>query len=143
MAVSVKSKIRLGTFFLFLLILLLGGSGILFLNYLKEDAKVVLQDNYESLNYGHTMQSRLDSLHYNYPEYVGRFENALVFQEHNITEPGEGVATQTLRFYFNRIKQGDTSFQTIQAIRQQLQKILQLNMAAIQVKNIKAQKTAE
>src|SRR2546421_2896039 len=143
MAVSVKSKIRLGTTFLFLLILLLGGAGIYYLSRLQNDARDVLKDNYISLNYVHTMQRQLDSLPYDHNKSVDQFEKALTQQEHNITEPGEAVATQSLRDYFNKIKDGDTSGQTVEKIRNELHKVLELNMAAIQTKNAKAQKTAE
>ena len=51
MALSVKNKIWLGTLFLFLLLLLTGGVGIYYIVQLKDQAKAVLQDNYESLSY--------------------------------------------------------------------------------------------
>ena len=46
MASTVKQKIRLGTLFLFLLLLLSGGVGIYHLIRLKDDAKEILKDNF-------------------------------------------------------------------------------------------------
>ena len=59
MALSVKKKIWLGTLFLFLLLLVTGGVGIYYMAKLKTEGKNVLQDNYESLSYCHTMQQQL------------------------------------------------------------------------------------
>src|SRR5258708_31460994 len=109
MATSVKNKIRLGTLFLFLLLLLSGGLGIYNLVRLKNDEKMILKDNYESLDYCHIMQRQLDSLNINYPIALQKFEDALKKEENNITEPGEKDATVSLRSEFNKLKAGDTS----------------------------------
>src|ERR1700745_2681402 len=109
MATSVKNKIRLGTLFLFLLLLLSGGLGIYNLVRLKNDAKMILEDNYESLGYCHVMQRQLDSLAINRRVALETFENALKKQEGNITEPGEDSATHIARAEFNKLKNGDTS----------------------------------
>ncbi|HEV7621520.1 MAG TPA: histidine kinase dimerization/phospho-acceptor domain-containing protein, partial [Flavisolibacter sp.] len=143
MAISVKSKIRLGTFFLFLLMLLLGGAGIFFLMRLKSDAKAVLEDNYESLAYSLDMQKQLDSTSYNFNKSIYQFERDLQAQEHNITEQGENTATKILRSNFDKFKAGDTSVKTKELIRNQLNQILGLNLKAIQQKNTRALTTAE
>ena len=59
MPLNIKSKIRLGTFFLFLMLILTGGLGICALVLLKNDARKILNDNYESLDYAHAMQEAL------------------------------------------------------------------------------------
>ena len=51
MAVTVKNKIRLGTVFLFILLILLGGPSIFFLVRLKNDANKIIKNNYETLTY--------------------------------------------------------------------------------------------
>jgi hypothetical protein len=86
---SVKNKIWLGTFFLFLLLLLSGGVNIYYTIKIKNDAKAVLQDNYETLSYAHTMQAQLDSLPVKYDAAVKAFDSVLRLQERNVTEPGE------------------------------------------------------
>jgi len=143
MATSVKNKIRLGTLFLFLLLLLSGGLGIYNLARLKNDAKLVLEDNYESLDYCHMMQRQLDSLNINRTIALQKFEEALHKQEDNITEPGENAATSDLRSEFNKLKTGDTSSFIIKDIHQQLHFILNANMNAIQRKNSKTEAKAD
>lgn len=143
MAVSVKKKIWLGTFFLFLLLLVTGGVGIYFMAQLKTEGKNILKDNYESLSYCHTMQQQLDSVTVNYAQSIQNFDSALQHQENNITEPGEREATHVLRSHFNKLTSGDTTKQNLQSIDQQLQFILSANMKAIQNKSSIAKKTAD
>lgn len=143
MALSVKHKIWTGTIFLFVLLLLTGGAGIYFTTTLRQDAKVIIKDNYETVEYCHTMQQQLDSLDIHYAKSVSNFEHALVLQEHNITEPGEYEATHALRAEFDSLKAGDTSRHNMLAINRDIQTVMYLNMSAIQHKNNRAQKTAE
>ncbi len=97
MALSVKKKIWLGTLFLFLLLILTGGVSIYYMAKLKSEGKKVLQDNYETLSYCHTMQHQLNNITGNFVQSVKIFEDALTLQENNITEPGEDTATTNLR----------------------------------------------
>ncbi|MEJ7678451.1 MAG: HAMP domain-containing protein [Segetibacter sp.] len=143
MPLNVKNKIRLGTLFLFLLLLLTGGIGIYFMVKLKAEAKAVLKDNYESLSYCHTMQQQLNKLETDYQQSIRKFEEALQKQQDNITEKGEGKATADLKMYFNKIKSGDTTKQNMQFIQNKIQYILTLNMNALGNKNTKAQETAD
>ena len=143
MALSVRRKIWLGTTFLFALLLLTGGAGIYFTYTLKQEAKAVLQDNYESVSYCHQMQQQLDSMLYNHPASLQKMEKALHLQEHNITEPGELQATSQLRYDFDLLKTGDSSTPHVLEIQEDLQRVIALNMLAIQHKNDKARHTAE
>lgn len=143
MALNVKKKIWLGTLFLFLLLLLTGGVGIYYMAKLKAEGKNVLQDNYESLSYCHTMQQQLNTVTGNYAPSIKKFEDALKHQEANVTEPGEREATNNLIGDFTKLKSGDTSRHNLQSIEHQIQSILFLNMQAIQKKSRKAEKTAE
>jgi len=143
MATSVKNKIRLGTLFLFLLLLLSGGLGIYNLVRLKNDAKMILQNNYESLDYCHIMQRKLDSFNIDRPDAMRNFEDALRKQENNITEQGEHDATATLRSDFEKLKKGDTSTPLIRDMHKQLHFILNANMIAIERKNARTETKAE
>lgn len=143
MAISVKSKIQLGTLFLFLLLLLTGGAGIYSTVVLKDEAKNLLKDNYESIYYCHVMQQQLDSLKFNYTQAVAKFESSLRRQEGNVTERGEFEATRILRSNFYHLKAGDTSRQNLLSIETELQRILSLNMGAVQKKNENVQRRAE
>ena len=143
MALSVKNKIRLGTLFLFFLLLLSGGFGIFNLVRLKNDAKMILEDNYESLGYCHVMQRQLDSLSINRQVALQTFDDVLKKQEGNITEPGEDTATHIVRAEFNKLKKGDTSSNIINSIRRQLHFILTANMDAIERKNSRTEAKAD
>ena len=143
MKLNVKNKIWLGTLFLFLLLLLTGGVSIYYTVKIKSESKNILQDNYETLSYCHTMQQRLINLGENYDQSIKQFDSALSKQEKNITEPGEETTTNKVRILFTKLKSGDTTRQTIRSIEAELQTILDLNMNAIQVKNTKAVNTAD
>lgn len=143
MAFSVKQKIWMGTLFLFLLLLITGGVDIFYMAKLKIEGKDVLQDNYESLSYCHTMQQQLNNVEADYFHSVKKFDNALKLQENNITEPGEIKATSQLRSDFSILRPGDTSKQNFKRIQEDIQLILTLNMQAIQQKSTMAQKTAD
>lgn len=143
MAITVKKKIWLGTLFLFCLLILTAGASIYYMAKLKKDADNVLRDNYESFAYCHNMQQSLSELEAGLAGASAvDLENNLKKQEANVTEPGEHQATASLRLYFNRIKNGDTTGSNFRLAEQQLQQILKLNMKAIQNKNNVAHKTA-
>ncbi|MFI5188244.1 MAG: HAMP domain-containing protein, partial [Chitinophagales bacterium] len=143
MATSVKNKIRLGTVFLFILLLLSGGFGIYNLVRLKNAAQTILKDNYESLDYCDIMQRQLDSLDINRTAALQKFEDALTKEENNITEPGEGEASAILRSHLNKLKASNASDSVIKSIHHQLHLILTANMSAIQRKNLRTETRAE
>ncbi len=141
MANTVKKKIRLGTLFLFLLLLISCGVGMYHLLRLKNDANLILKNNYESLNHCHVMQKWLDSSAFGVPQSYASFDSVLRLQEANITEPGELEATQAIRKNFDILRQGAHT-SSKQNIRSGIQRVLELNMLAIDVKNVKATATA-
>jgi NtrC-family two-component system sensor histidine kinase KinB len=143
MALTVKKKIWYGTFFLFCLLILTGGTGIYYMAKLKNGARIVLKNNYESLAYCHNMQQALNDMEAGNKSANDSFEINLQKQESNVTEPGEKGITASLRSSFNKIKTGDTVKQNFGIAETELQKILQLNMNAIHNKNTTAQKTAD
>src|ERR1017187_5282748 len=104
MALGIKSKIRLGTFFLFFLLILSGGTSIFYFSLLKNDAEIILKANYESLGYCHAMQQQLDNLKNDPGAAIKTFEENLEKQENNITEKGEKEATTNLRLHFEKLK---------------------------------------
>ena len=137
---SVKNKIRLGTIFLFLLVLASGGFSIYFLTQLKSQSQNVLKSNYETIQFCHNMQKALDSIKDNKKNFIDSFDTELKKQETNITEPGETEATGNLHLFFNKLKAGNTTKLNYDQISYQLQHILLLNMVAIKNKNDKAEK---
>lgn len=138
---SVKNKIRWGTAFLFLLTVLSGGVGIYYLVHLRINSKDILKANYESVQYAHNMQQSLDSMAASNTAFLDTFKRNLKLQEANITEPGEKDATAVLQLSFEKLSTGDST--AASAIRSSLQKILYLNMQAIQTKYADSEKAAE
>lgn len=143
MATQVKTKIWLGTSFLFILLLLTGGISIFYIIKIKNDAKNILKDNYATLYYCHTMQGQLSSI----DSWAGKswtiFKSALIDQEHNITEPGEYEATYKVQQLFDELAGGDTSKKVVTSINSELQTILAANMRAIEKKNNQAMHAAD
>lgn len=140
MATTVKSKIRLGTLFLFLLTLLSCGIGIFHLVRLKNDTNRIVKNNYESLDYCHQLQRILDSNYIDRHRSLFLFDSTLKLQEVNITEVGEKEATGEIRRAFENYEKGDERVED--QIRSGIQHVLTLNMGAIEQKNEKAANTA-
>ncbi|MBP7557636.1 MAG: HAMP domain-containing protein [Chitinophagaceae bacterium] len=140
MITSVRNKIRLGSFFLFLLVLLSCGVGVYNLVRLKNDATLILKNNYESLDYCHTLQQLLDtSLPGGRP--LAAMDSVLQLQERNVTEPGEQEATRSIRDQLEALRTGSDTV-AVTAMRASIQQVLRLNMQAIETKNNRATATA-
>lgn len=137
-----KTKLTLGIGFLFLVIVVFGVLGIISIHRLKNDADRVLKNNYETLVYNNNMLKSLEHLSSDSLA-LRLFENNLVLQEKNITEPGEKEGTHLVRQYFEqlRINRNDASAQA--GIRQSIQLINDLNQEAILRKNQHARESAE
>ncbi len=140
---TVKQKIRWGTLFLFLLLLLLGGTGIFYIVRLKNDSGIILRNNYESLDYCHQMQKALDSVSQYPPAYLQQFDGALDLQEKNITETAEISPSKKIRALFEKLRTGDHSPTLPNEIRANLQIVINANMVAIESKSNRASATAE
>jgi PAS domain S-box-containing protein len=111
---SIKSKISLGVIFLFLIILLLSISGILFINQLAQKSKGTIVDNYSTVDYTMKMINSLnivndfnlkaiqnhiilDSIESkNFIESKNTFEANLKLEMKNITEGNEGEFVKRL-----------------------------------------------
>ena len=137
---KIKTKLTLGVGLLFLMILLLSAIGEIYINALKSDTENILVDNYNSLVYANKM---LASLEENSSKSLQKFDENLKLQEQNISEVGEKEATQSLRVYYNQYLQAEANSKNQQFIRQDIFKIIDLNMQAIQRKSEFAKKTAE
>ncbi|MEO6914659.1 MAG: hypothetical protein ABI151_02580 [Chitinophagaceae bacterium] len=99
---SVKSKIRAGSAFLFLLVMISGGVSLYFIVKFRLESKNLLQANYKSIEYAHIMQRQLDSIENGSQRFVDSFAIALSRQEKNITENGEMETTRGLRNAFQQ-----------------------------------------
>ncbi|MDX1942277.1 MAG: ATP-binding protein [Saprospiraceae bacterium] len=144
MQLNLKQKITVGILFLFFLLLLTGGVCIYYLVQLRNDARIILKDNYESLEFCHGMLRQLDSLAISPQAAISKFDAFLQKQEVNITESGEKEATAAVRNDFNKLQNNQfQNYTLIDSIQEDIQLILQLNMIAIERKNEQAEATAD
>ncbi|RZL23012.1 MAG: HAMP domain-containing protein, partial [Pedobacter sp.] len=145
---KIKTKLRLGFGFLFLVVISFGGISLYHINQISERSKVILKDNYKSLMYVNEMRTALDNENGNINlNNNSAFDKALKLEEKNVTETGEKNAVIALRNAFTAIKsQNISSAQKNEAmtqIRLQLRNIDELNMNAIVRKNDNATKATE
>lgn len=135
---KVKNKLRLGFGFLFVVVLFFGAVSWFYINQVAGNAKVILKDNYESLNYCREMRSLLDnSMTPLTPERVNRFNSLLAKEEHNLTEKGEKQAVDSLKkafLVFQSAIIADVD-QPQRNVRKFLQQVEVINMEAIVRKN--------
>ncbi|WP_245975222.1 sensor histidine kinase [Deminuibacter soli] len=132
----------LGLVFLFIVILSFGIMGIVYINLLSKDARLILKDNHITLEYCNNMLKSLESVSRDTGA-VTVFEHNLSMQEKNETEVGERNATIELRKNFDRLKAspGDSTY--AHNIRNAIYRIQDLNQLAILRKNKTASATAE
>jgi len=137
---KIKTKLRLGFGFLFIVVLFFGATAIYYIQEISKNAKVILKDNYETLSYTREMRTLLDENSLPLTAAVAaQFNQQLVKEERNITEKGEHEAVVKLRTAFNKLGQTGLSAGRQQAaereVRSHLRQIELLNMQAIVRKN--------
>ena len=138
---KIKDKLILGLGSLFLLILLIIGLSVFYVNRLSDDTKNILVANYNSLAYSREMLLTLDENILS-PDVSQRFEQSLRKQEANVTEIGEREATQKLRIDYENIRNNSKDTSLYITIRKDLADVMMLNMEAIQRKSDIANKTS-
>jgi len=145
---KIKTKLRLGFGFLFVVVLFFGAISLFYMNKISVSSKVILKDNYETLSFTRKMRTILDVNNLPLPAAVQeQFALLLVQEGENITEPGEGVAVANLNAAYQDIVKPEATHASRQAAvskaRLQLSVIDQLNMNAIVRKNAAAQAAVE
>lgn len=143
MAVKLKTKVALGGIFLFTLLILVGAVSFYYFNRITAEAREIVQNNYETLNYSREMLKEMDQLEKDSILAVKNFEANLQLQEKNITEPGEKELTESLRSNFNALKQRISADSFRSLIREDINGIMLLNLQAIDKKNQAAKASAE
>ena len=133
---KVKTKLRLGFGFLFVVVLFFGATALFYIRDISENSKVILKNNYESLSFAREMRTVLDENDLPFSaSAASKFDGYLKSQEHNITEPGEVQPTKELRKAFDELKttaaNGTEQQQLSRNIRHKLREIERLNMEAI------------
>ncbi|MBN1822493.1 MAG: HAMP domain-containing protein [Prolixibacteraceae bacterium] len=139
---KIKSKLILGLGALFSLIIFLSILGILKINSLSKATENILVDNYRTLEYARDMLKALDKIHAD-EKAIDIFKDNLTKQQNNITEIGETELTDSLAAHFIKLIQNQSDTLAPFEIRNDLNRIVHLNMAAIQEKSAIAQKKAK
>ncbi|WP_293789023.1 ATP-binding protein [uncultured Pedobacter sp.] len=143
---KIKTKLRLGFGFLFIIVLSFGLIALFFLNELSDKSKVILKDNYKSLKYVAAMRNVIDQNAFPLsPTQLTTFTENLKNEGLNITEPGEKAAFRKLEIAFNALngsKPSTVNERNIKNLRVALQNIEQVNMKAIYDKNELANETS-
>lgn len=137
---KIKTKVTFGVFFLFSLILTLGGLGIYYLNMLSTHSQNILVANYESLEFTKHIIEDCDKLKTDSISALSSIEKNLEKQELNVTESGEQVLTRALRSEFEKLKTNGIVDTTIVNLRKLALSIQDLNMKAIVLKSSITQK---
>ncbi|HYK76926.1 MAG TPA: PAS domain-containing protein [Daejeonella sp.] len=144
---KIKTKLRLGFTFLFVVYIFLGGLAIWYIHELSKASNQILKNNYYTLQY---MQSLLKHLGDNEQVMSAKdlqdFDRSLRLEESNITEAGEGKAVKQIRNSFTALKLAGTDklrFASIKSsIRSNIFTVMQLNNATIIQKDYKAKQLA-
>lgn len=139
---SIKTKVTLGVLFLFAMIIVIGGTGLYYLDSLSRDSENILTDNYETLEYTKAVVEQCDNVGLDSGKAFQEIERNLRLQEDNITESGERELTHDLRAAFERIKNSGSDSDLVE-IRKLCFAIQQVNMQAILKKNQRTQNTSD
>ncbi|MGQ7857555.1 ATP-binding protein [Pedobacter sp. WC2501] len=143
---KIKTKLRLGFGFLFIIVLSFGLIALFFLNELSSKSKVILKDNYKSLKYVAAMRNVIDQNRLPLSStQLAVFKENLQNEGLNITESGEKVAFHKLKAAFNILNSPESltiKENSIKNLRVALQNIEQVNMKAIYDKNELANETS-
>lgn len=142
MAINIKNKIRSGTFFLFLLLIVSGTVSLYYFINLRKDALNILTDNYESLDYSHQLLQLADAGTGN-AVVIKKMDSLISLQEKNITEQGERELTASLRNSFIRLSAATDTTTALPGFKDELHGILKLNMHAIERKNLQVAATSQ
>lgn len=145
---KIKTKLRLGFGFLFVVVIFFGGISLYYMNKISVSSKVILKDNYESLRYAREMRTILDDNELP----LSRAANdslavQLMKENSNVTEKGEGDAVAGLTEAFQQLTAPGTApiaqRLALRKMHVQLRIIDDLNMKAIVRKNDAAQQNVE
>ncbi|WP_454802016.1 ATP-binding protein [Mucilaginibacter phyllosphaerae] len=133
---KVRTKLRLGFGFLFLVVLFFGATALFYIRDISENSKVILKNNYESLSFAREMRTILDDNDLPLSTAAAaKFNGYLASQEHNVTEAGEKQYTVSLRSAFEALKKLPANTPAEQhadrTVRRTLRQIEHINMLAI------------
>ncbi|MEO5911576.1 MAG: ATP-binding protein [Pelobium sp.] len=142
---NIKTKLRLGTGFLFILIITLVASSTWYINRLSTDAKLILKDNYLSIDISKSILQKLGANDKILTAAeIFEINNLIKRQQNNITEAGEDKVSKTIAGNFAKISADSVNLQQIKEnLRTDLYIIIDINMKAIILKNNIALQTSK
>jgi len=137
---KIKTKLRLGFGFLFIIVLFFGAISLFYINNISFSSKIILKDNYESLKYTRDLRAVLDETTLPFSEKVATdISRQLMLLKSNITEVGEDKAVASLYHAIGRLNvpapDSLSHRQFLKEVYRQLRVIDELNMEAIMRKN--------
>lgn len=130
---KLRNRLTLGIGILFAMILLLGIQSVGYVRYLSDVSGNILTDNYNSLHYAEDMLRSLDRLSQDSTSRTSLIRS-MALQQQNITEANESEATIALERKIATLTDSVTQPQ-IQQIRDDLYRIMELNMDSIRAKS--------
>lgn len=139
---KIKTKLILGVGLLFAMIALLTILSATHINKLSNDAKNILADNYNTIDYCRQMLNALNNDITN-SEQQKKFRKSLEKQIGTITEIGEKEITDKIKSDFEQIIDFPDDRFLYKTIQKDITDVMLLNMQAIQRKNEVAEKTAD
>jgi len=139
---KIKTKLNLGIGLLFTLISLLAFFSIEQINSLSSDSENIIKDNKETIAYTRNMLKALSEIDKN-KEALSIFEGYLIKQKSNITEIGEKELTEKLSANFQLLKENSNNKLALDNAQSFLFEIMNINLKAIELKNIIASETAK
>lgn len=138
---NIRNRLTLGIGVLFILILLLGLQSVRSVRQLSVASKDILADNYNSVHYVEEMLRSLDRLSQDSTS-RGVLINSLALQQQNITEVNEKEVTSALTQKIDALTDS-VSITQIQGIRDDLYRVMELNMNSIRSKSSGMESRAE
>lgn len=137
---KIKSKLTYSIGSLLIIIILLGLFSARNINQMKQDTENILADNYNSVAYAQQMQRALNDFYKDSSSLI-KFQESLLSQTKNITEPLEKEMTEKLVQQFNLFQRAPSQEYFI-ALSETINGIVLLNISAISRKNEIANTTA-
>ena len=136
-----QRRITLGIGVLFTMILLLGIQSVSYVRLLSQATGNILADNYNSLQYARDMLESLNEIGEDSVSRHALREN-LALQQQNITEISEKELTAELQRHIAALSDPVTE-QELRIVREDLLRIMDINMAAIRAKSADVEQRAD
>lgn len=137
---KLKTKLRLGIGFLFVILLSFGAISLYQINRISESTVLILKDNNHSLQYAKEMRLLIDGDSLQQATSISRFKDLLEKEKQNITEPGEKEVVLQLYKALELFLATRNNNQLAQ-IKSAIYQIEDLNMQAIVSKSQLSEKT--